>query len=302
MNKEIEKDNNFKYKNVAVILRTKDRPLFLERALKDIFSQTYQNFEVIIVNDSGDINILELVIKDFMNSGKIRVVNNKECEGFAKSSNIGINNSKSDFIVIHDDDDTWDVRFLEKTVSVLNKPNINNEYPMGVATHIIKIIEGLNEENSDIKEISREEYNMTIQYVNLFYMLGQNQFAPISFLYRRDVLKIVGYYNEELPTMDDWDFNQRFLLYYDILLIKEPLAYYHVRLSEDPKYANSVTVNKQKMKNLNNFIKNKYLREDIKNEKLGIGYLMNISQNIIEIQRSLNRIENYLKKEDLLNK
>jgi len=295
MNKKTVKNNYYKYKKVAVILRTKDRPLFLARAIEDIFNQTYQDFEVIIVNDSSDQNKLELVIKDYLNSGKLKVINNKKSEGFAKSSNVGIKNSESDFIVLHDDDDTWDSQFLEKTVGILNKSNHNNEYPSGVATHITKIIEEVIAENGVIKEISREEYNMTIQNINLFYMLGQNQFAPISFLYRRDVLKQVGYYNEGMPTMDDWDFNQRFLQYYDILLIKEPLAYYHVRTSEDQKYANSVTVGKQYMKNLNNFNKNKYLREDIKNGKLGLGYLMNVSQNIIEIQRSINKLENILK-------
>ena len=295
MNKKTVKNNYYKYKKVAVILRTKDRPLFLARAIEDIFNQTYQDFEVIIVNDSSDQNKLELVIKDYLNSGKVKVINNNKSEGFAKSSNVGIKNSESDFIVLHDDDDTWDSQFLEKTVGILNKSNHNNEYPSGVATHITKIIEEVIAENGVIKEISREEYNMTIQHINLFYMLGQNQFAPISFLYRRDVLKQVGYYNEGMPTMDDWDFNQRFLQYYDILLIKEPLAYYHVRTSEDQKYANSVTVGKQYMKNLNNFNKNKYLREDIKNGKLGLGYLMNVSQNIIEIQRSINKLENILK-------
>ena len=103
MNKKTVKNNYYKYKKVAVILRTKDRPLFLARAIEDIFNQTYQDFEIIIVNDSGDQNKLELVIKDYLNSGKVKVINNNKSEGFAKSSNVGIKNSESDFIVLHDD-------------------------------------------------------------------------------------------------------------------------------------------------------------------------------------------------------
>ena len=48
--------------DVSVIVRTKDRPVLLARALKSLANQTSRNFEVIIVNDGGDATMVENVM------------------------------------------------------------------------------------------------------------------------------------------------------------------------------------------------------------------------------------------------
>jgi hypothetical protein len=39
---------------VPVVVRTKDRPLLLERVMRSVLTQTVQDFEIIVINDGGD--------------------------------------------------------------------------------------------------------------------------------------------------------------------------------------------------------------------------------------------------------
>jgi hypothetical protein len=71
-----------------------------------------------------------------------------------------------------------------------------------------------------------------------------NQFAPIAFVYRKIILDEVGFYDEALPVLGDWDFNLRFLMKADIAVIPERLANYHHRVSTtlaSRHYGNSVS-------------------------------------------------------------
>jgi glycosyltransferase involved in cell wall biosynthesis len=50
---------------VAVITRTKDRPLLLERAIKSVHNQTFKDYVHIIINDGGDSIALEKFLKTY---------------------------------------------------------------------------------------------------------------------------------------------------------------------------------------------------------------------------------------------
>lgn len=66
---------------VSVIVRTKDRPWFLARALKDIAAQTFETPEVVVVNDGGDQATAESVVSQSPLSGRARLVHIAPGEG-----------------------------------------------------------------------------------------------------------------------------------------------------------------------------------------------------------------------------
>src|SRR5690606_34179934 len=101
---------------VAIITRTKNRPLLLQRAAESVASQTYPNYVWTIVNDGGDEALVRKVVEaSRVDRRKIILVSNRDSLGMEAASNAGIANCRSDFIVIHDDDDSWEPTFLEET-------------------------------------------------------------------------------------------------------------------------------------------------------------------------------------------
>lgn len=261
--------------SVAIIIRTKNRPLLLERAIRSALDQTYKKIQIVIVNDGGDHKPIEELIIKLGASDKIKLINNKSSVGHGAACNVGLKNADSRYIVMLDDDDTWDKHFLETTVGYLE------QHPecFGVVTGSEVIYETI--DNDKIKSVKSEPFLPEVKYINLFSMLGGNQFPNLAFVYRRDALKKVGAYDADASPLEDWDFNIRFLKYYDIHFIDEPLVHYHQRADQDGDSGNSIFVTNLHS-NKYNYLLNKYLREDLDKGVLGAGFISNISQQILK--------------------
>jgi glycosyltransferase involved in cell wall biosynthesis len=282
---------------VAVITRTKNRTILLRRAIESVTGQTFQDWIMVIVNDGGDREDVEGLVAEYGNAfkGRCLLLHNERSLGMEAASNIGIRSSESDYLVIHDDDDSWHPAFLEKCVQFLD----SNPHPTmgGVITYSVRILEKV--VGDKIVTEHKEPFNRWLRSVTLFRMCSGNVFPPISFVYRRDVLNEVGYYREDLPVLGDWEFNLRFMNKYDIFLIPEELAYYHHRLAiRDGEYSNSVVGDDSKHVFYDALLRNELLRKDLERNTIGMGYLVNISKSfevvhgqIYPVELILNRLK-----------
>jgi len=99
---------------ISVIITTIGRAS-LKDAIKSVLLQDYQDFEIIVVNDNPNKKLNQPENK------KIKIINNEQNLGGARSLNIGLDNAKGKYIAILDDDDEWiskdkltkQVKFLE---------------------------------------------------------------------------------------------------------------------------------------------------------------------------------------------
>ena len=248
---------------IAIITRTKNRPLLLERAARSVASQSYTNYVWVVVNDGGDEKSVEDVINSsLVDRRRIIVVHNNKSHGMEAASNLGIRNSKSDYVVIHDDDDSWHPNFLNKAISFLEKPS-GKRYG-GVVSHSTYISEEI--KNSKVIEYDRMPYQDWVQTIHLVEMACGNFFPPIAFVYRRKIWEQIGGYDEELPVLGDWMFNLEFLLRADIGVIVEPLAFYHHRDHGDSRsglYSNSVIGGVSKHEEFTAIAINRFLRKNL---------------------------------------
>ena len=260
-------------KTVAVITRTKDRPLLLHRAGKSVADQTFRDFVWVIVNDGGQAQPVDEVATQVRQDHiEVVVVHKYVSAGMEAASNTGIRGSTSEFIVIHDDDDTWHPQFLERTVPFL-KSSAGALYG-GVITHTIKVREEIKNDRCNI--ISSQPHNDWIAAVYLSDMATMNMFPPISFLFRRSLYDQIKGYDEQLPVLGDWLFNLQFLRIADIGVIREPLAYYHQRINvSTPSYENTVLTGVGVHEQYDAIIRNRLMREDIEASRIGLGYLVN---------------------------
>src|SRR5215470_6206596 len=90
---------------VSVIIPTHNRAEFLRSAITSVLNQTFQDFEIIIIDDVSKDHTRE-VITNF-NDTRIKLIHNQVSKGAAGSRNIGIMNAICEYIAFLDDDDEW---------------------------------------------------------------------------------------------------------------------------------------------------------------------------------------------------
>lgn len=105
----------------SVIIPTYKRPHLIGRAIKGVLKQTYQNFEIVIIDDSPN-DETEKVVKTF-NDGRIKYIRNEIKKGNPGAKNQGVKKASKDskYIAFLDDDDEWLPQFLEKTVKKMEE-------------------------------------------------------------------------------------------------------------------------------------------------------------------------------------
>lgn len=253
---------------VLVVVRTKNRPLFLGRALDDIFNQRFTDVAVVVVNDGGDPDPVDLLVEARPEHERslVTVIHNDESVGMEAASNIGVNAASSRYIAVHDDDDLWDPNFLAETVAYLEEPAHADDGGVMVRTEIIfEEVRG-----DEIVHVRSEPFQAEISQITLLDMLRTNRAVPISFLYRRSVHDHIGFYNEDLPVVGDWEFHLRFLLHSTIGFIDgRPLAFWSHRPSADGHEANSIFEQLNEHRRWDTRIRDTLLRTDLSRGGLG---------------------------------
>ena len=243
---------------VTIVVRTRNRPAMLRRALASIDSQTYRDFEVVVVNDAGEEADVRSVIEPLDAAFKkaITIVTNEVSNGREAALESGFNASRCPYYAIHDDDDSWHPDFLTKTVAYLD------EHPEagGVATRCLVIRERVRADGTCI-EIDRETLSNDNHGLSLVDVMVENYTPPISQLIRREAADRVGHWDGSLQTQADWEFNLRLLADSPVGFIdEEPLAYWHHRDTMDASLGNSVVTDAYLHKWDNLHIRDRYLR------------------------------------------
>ena len=272
---------------IAVITRTKNRPITLKRAISSVAAQTFGDYVHVIVNDGGSPDTVEKLVDSGGNKRKTVILHNRESLGMEAASNTGIRSCESDYILIHDDDDSLYPEFLEKTLSFLEA---HSSLFCGVSSWITLVKESLGED--EIVRISENLYN-NFRTVDIGRMAIFNRLVPIAFLYKRQLHEDIGYYDETLPVMGDWDFFLRALEKHDIGILPEELAFYHQRVSGEGVYANSLTVTSKEHVFYTQIIKNRMFRREMEIGQAGIGLLSQMSSIIHTL--FANPIDHYVK-------
>lgn len=225
---------------VAVLVRTKDRPRFLRRALANIAEQTFTDYTVCVINDSGDESATRAILQasplaHLLEGDAPRLTLLTTGGGnMEAASNAGLAATDSEFVAIHDDDDLWAPEFLERTVGALRASEA-----LICSTRVVERYERETPEG-EFEVYEERIFHDGLPGFGLQFLYRTNRTVPIGILYRRRLHELVGFYDESLPVVGDWEFNLRAAAVTEVLLVDEPLAYWSLRPEADGAEANSV--------------------------------------------------------------
>lgn len=128
---------------ISVIINVYNGEKFIGKCLKSIVDQTYQNLEILIINDGSTDNTLKIC--ESYNDERIRIISQRNM-GLSKARNIGIENAKGDWLYFIDADDFVDIDVIDYLY------NIAKEKKMLISTCKPLVIKNYNYELKKNKE------------------------------------------------------------------------------------------------------------------------------------------------------
>ena len=106
---------------VSVVVPTHNDSKYISEAIASIVNQTYDNLEIIVIDDFSTDNTVEII--ESFNDKRIKIIRNDTNRGAAYSRNIGIKNCTGEYISFMDGDDIWSLNKTEEHVNFMQKNN-----------------------------------------------------------------------------------------------------------------------------------------------------------------------------------
>ena len=186
------------YPTVSVLMTAYKGNDYLLPAINSILDQTYKDLELVIVLDPHEEDICKERIEK-LDDPRIYLIKNAKREGLVRSRNIGLRSLRGRYIAIMDSDDISELERIEKEVDFLEK---HPDHALaGSPCDII-------DESGDVIKKGEEGLNVEQLYYNFLFA---NQFPHSSVMFRSEVVKKAGSYDERLIVGEDYDLYLRIM-------------------------------------------------------------------------------------------
>lgn len=114
---------------ISVIVPTYNRPELLTRTLDSIVKQSYDNIEIVIVNDAGiDVENFANALRKYPQLSSVQYYSNEKNKGLAGTRNVAMQKATGDYFVLSDDDDIFLPYALEFRMYMMEKLNAEIVY------------------------------------------------------------------------------------------------------------------------------------------------------------------------------
>jgi len=198
--------------SLSVIIPTYNRAHMVGHAIQSVLDQTYQDFEIVVVDDASKDNTEE-VVKSF-NDKRVRYIKHERNEGVAAARNTGIKATKSKYVAFQDSDDEWLPEKLEKQMVGFRTASSN----IGVVYTAFLRIEGDKETYIPSPESTPKEGDIYDSLVR------GNFVATPAAVVKRECFAKAGMFDEGIPCLEDWELWLRISKYYHFKCIDQPLT------------------------------------------------------------------------------
>lgn len=187
---------------VSVVMPVHNRAHCVSSAVASVLSQTYRNLEIIVVDDGSTDNTLEVLNR--FDDPRIVVVRSPECEGVSKARNRALAAARGSIICYLDSDNAWDDRYTAAMVGAFQ------HLPDAQALYGGQLL---------FRGNHAQPFACRFGSYNKSLLANRNYIDLNAFCHKREVIALVGGFDETLRRFVDWDL---------ILRVSERCAMYSV--------------------------------------------------------------------------
>lgn len=196
------------YPLVSVIIPTHKRAHLLRRAIKSVLSQTWQDYELIVVDDASGDGTPDVIAS--FHDRRIKYVRHEMNRGGPAARNTGIGMARGRYIALLDDDDEWHATKLEKQINAFKE----------AANGVGFIYSGfeVRDENGEVVGTTLPAHRGNL-HMNL---LQRNMIGGSSVpLIKRECFDKVGFFDESLTSCQDWDMWMRIYVLMNLIVCQK---------------------------------------------------------------------------------
>ncbi len=201
----------------SIIIPLYNKVNCVEKTIRSVLEQTYQQFELIIVDD-GSTDDSVRVVNQFTDK-RIRLIQ-KENGGVCSARNVGILHAQYDFIALLDADDQWDTDYL------LEQQKLINEFPKASmwGINFAELFDG--KLIHELETALPKGYRGLVE--NYFSMKGRvsDLFCSSSVVIRKSAFDVAGLFDERLKYSEDIDMWYRIIIHFPVVFYDRYMAFY----------------------------------------------------------------------------
>jgi len=204
---------------VSVILTSYNRPYWLDKAIRSIYEQKYQNWELLIIDDfSTQDEVIQIIRKWQIRDPRIKRLIVPRKVGFVSPLwNMGLDQARGDFVCFLDDDNMRRGEYLQELI----------RKALETRADITVCESSLIDSDDRIRIQNLRRHPIGSKQPDLGRLLQRNFIDSGEMLIKRDVFEKVGWFDESLSTEEDWDFICRSVAKgMKFYFLSEPLALY----------------------------------------------------------------------------
>ncbi len=210
---------------VSVIVASYNHAEYLEQRMDSLINQTYQNIEILVIDDCSTDNSVE-VLRKYETHPKVKLIFREKNGGWVAVSNQGIKMSSGEFVIFANCDDSCDPRMIERLVDASSR-NLTS----GVAFCRSLMVDEQDQVLGDDYEIREKSFrercvgDTLISSSEMYRFLLHSCVIPnlSAALIRRSCFNSVGVLTMEYRACSDWDLFFRITNDFDFCYIAEPL-------------------------------------------------------------------------------
>lgn len=198
---------------ISVIIPTYNRANLIERSVRSVLDQTYDNLEVIVVDDGSTDDTQEVIGR--INDQRLLYKRLPSNQGVSNARNVGVSIATASLIAFQDSDDRWRKDKLEKQMEYWQT---HQEYSMVYSSYVYHAEEG------DSYQVPSENVQGELEGDIFTSLLLRNTIGAPAMLMRKECFLQCGGFDRSYKSLEDWEFALRFAKEYQVGFLKEPLV------------------------------------------------------------------------------
>jgi glycosyltransferase involved in cell wall biosynthesis len=202
---------------ISVVVTCYNYGRYLEGCLRSVLDQTFQDLEIVVIDD-GSTDDTPQVMARFAAVPNLRY-HRRENGGHASAKNLGIRESRGEFIAFMDADDLWGPDKLVKQIRLFANPRVGVVYSRGTV---------IDKTGKPIENVSTAKFLQPRAGQVTDWLFQDNFVWFSSAVVRRTCLETFGGLDESFEMGNDWDMWLRISTRFEFAYVDEPLVSYRV--------------------------------------------------------------------------
>lgn len=218
---------------VSIIMPVYNGGQYLRNAIESVLAQTYSALQLILVNDCSTDNSAE-IIEGYLPDPRITFLTNATNLGVAASRNFALTFATGAFIAFHDQDDLWLPNKLSLQMAALQK------HPeLGLLHTRYARIDAEGALLPEYRSLDEDAFGNPYAEIVIGDVFEEifisNDIQPLTSLISKQVLDEVGWFNPDLPGVDDYELWLRIARRYPIGRLQTITGFWRMHAAQQSK-------------------------------------------------------------------